>query len=123
MEFNRLFEKRSINLLFLIHSRKKIHSSELMITGANYSMVHERALELQEKGMIISSPDDHRGNRINWELTSRGNAVVLLLTMATRIADGKMDYKDVFPHYVIDYINDGQLEKAIRDLFETNSKR
>ena len=122
MEFNRLVEKRPINLLFLLHKRKRIHSSDLMVTGANYTMVHERALELQERGIVISFPDDHRSNRTNWELTSRGNAIVLLLLMSTYVTEDLIDYRAIFPNYIVKRLDEGDVDGILHDMQEMMKK-
>lgn len=116
MEINRLFEKRCLSLLLLLYKRKRIRSADLMMTGANYGMVHKRALELQRDGVVISSPDCTRHNRINWELTPRGNAVVLMLILSTFISDGVVDYRELFPKQIVDNLERGNIESVIQSI-------
>lgn len=118
---NLLFEKRSLTLLLLIYQRKRIHSSELMKTGSNYGQAHSRALELQDMGVVISFPDDRHGTRINWELTPRGNAIVLMLLMSSYICGGRMDYRSIFPDDIVAGLEKGDLDEIVHGLLDDDS--
>lgn len=116
MKLDLLFEKRSVALLMLIHRKKRIHSAELMMTGSNYCKARSRALELQDMGLIISSPDDSHKNQTNWELTPRGNATVLMMIMSTYVGEGHVDYRSVLRDDVVNGLENGDIDDMIHEL-------
>ncbi|MGN0098970.1 MAG: hypothetical protein ACI38Y_06565 [Candidatus Methanomethylophilaceae archaeon] len=110
MKTDVLLEPRSIKIILLIHGRGRISSGELMDIGSKYRLAHQRAMELESMGLLVSFPDDRLQSKVNWELTPKGGAVATLLQIVEDLGHGFLDHRSLFPEELMELVETGDIE-------------